>query len=69
MNGGQSEQLNKIKKAMKIHQIMSSDKADLNTCKNDLMKKFSMDEDEANEVALSIRDIFLPKLLNHYQKD
>lgn len=67
MNDGQREQLQKIKKAMKIHEIVSTDKSDLIACKNDLMKKFSMDENEANEIALSIRDLFLPKLLDQEQ--
>jgi hypothetical protein len=62
MIDGQSEQL-KIKKAMKIHEIVSSDKESFAECKNDLMKRISMDESEAKDVASSIRDMFLPKLM------
>ena len=63
MIDGQSEQLNSVKKAMKIHQIVSSDKKELQDCKSDLMKKIAMDESEASEVAKAIRDLFMPKLL------
>jgi hypothetical protein len=63
MIDGQSEQLNSIKKAMKIHQIVSSDKKDFQDCKKDLMTKVAMDESEAAEVASAIRDLFMPKLL------
>jgi hypothetical protein len=59
MIDGQSEQLNRIKKAM----IISSDKNELADCKSDLMKKIAMDEKEADAVATSIRDMFMPKLL------
>ena len=62
MIDGQSEQL-KIKKAMKIHEIVSSDKESFAECKSDLMKKVAMDESEAEDVASSIRDMFLPKLM------
>jgi len=62
MIDGQSEQL-KIKKAMKIHEIVSSDKESFAECKTDLMKRISMDESEAEDVASSIRDMFLPKLM------
>jgi len=63
MKDGQSEQLNKIRKAMKINEIISSDKSEMMACKNDLMKKVAMDADDAEEVAHSIRDMFLPQLL------
>lgn len=63
MKDGQSEQLNKIRKAMKINEIISSDKSEFASCKNDLMKKMAMDADDAHEVAHSIRDLFLPQLL------
>jgi len=63
MKDGQSEQLNKIRKAMKINEIISSDKSEMTACKNDLMKKMAMDADDAEEVAHSIRDMFLPQLL------
>jgi len=63
MKDGQSEQLNKIRKAMKINEIISSDKSEMMACKNDLMKKMAMDADDAEEVAHSIRDMFLPQLL------
>jgi len=63
MINGQSEQLNQIKRAMKIHEIVSSDKDELIACKSDLMRKVAMNEEEAEEVATSIRDMFLPKLL------
>ena len=63
MKDGQSEQLNKIRKAMKINEIISSDKSEMTACKNDLMKKMAMDADDAHEVAHSIRDLFLPQLL------
>jgi len=56
----QSEQL---KKAMKIHEIVNSDKDDLVACKKDLMTRVAMEDGEAEEVAMSIRDMFLPKLL------
>ncbi len=62
MIDGQSELL-KIKKAMKIHEIVSSDKESFAECKSDLMKKVAMDESEAEDVASSIRDMFLPKLM------
>lgn len=63
MKDGQSEQLNKIRKAMKINEIISSDKSEFASCKNDLMKKMDMDAGDAHEVAHSIRDLFLPQLL------
>lgn len=63
MNYGQSEQQKSIKKAMKIHEIVSSDKAQFAECKNDLMTKIAMGEDDAEEVAHSMRDMFLPKLM------
>lgn len=63
MIDGQSEQLNHIKKAMKKHEILSSDKAEFAACKNDLMKKIAMEDGDASEIANSIRDLFLPKLL------
>lgn len=63
MNYGQSEQQKSIKKAMKIHEIVSSDRAQFAECKNDLMTKFAMGEDDAEEVAHSMRDMFLPKLM------
>jgi hypothetical protein len=65
MIDGQSEQLKSVKKAMKIHEIVSSDKEDFAECKLDLMKKIAMDESDASEVAHSIREKFLPKLLSH----
>ena len=48
---------------MKIHEIVSSDKESFAECKSDLMKKVAMDESEAEDVASSIRDMFLPKLM------
>ena len=63
MIDGHSEQLKSMKKAMKVHEIASSDKEEFIECKNDLMKKIAMDEGGADEVANSIRDMFLPKLL------
>jgi hypothetical protein len=63
MKDGQSEQLNKIRKAMKINEIISSDKSEMIACKSDLMKRVAMDADDADEVAHSIRDLFLPQLL------
>ena len=62
MIDGQSEQ-SKIRKAMKIHEIVSSDKESFAECKSDLMKKVAMDESEAEDVASSIRELFLPKLM------
>jgi hypothetical protein len=63
MIDGHSEQLNSVKKAMKIHQIVSSDNKDFQDCKSDLMTKIAMDESQASEVANAIRDLFMPKLL------
>ena len=63
MIDGQSEQQNGIKKAMKKHEIISSDKKEFAECKTDLMKKLAMEPGEAEEIANSIRDMFLPKLL------
>ena len=67
MINGQSEQQNpirKIKKAMKIHEIVSTDKQSLAECKNDLLqKRIAMDESEAHDIAESIREMFLPKLM------
>lgn len=67
MINGQSEQHNpirKIRKAMKIHEIVSTDKQSLAECKNDLMqKRIAMDESEAHDIAESIREMFLPKLM------
>ena len=48
---------------MKIHEIVNSDKEEFAACKNDLMMKVAMDGDSANDVAESIRELFLPKLL------
>lgn len=61
MIDGQSEQ--QIKKAMKIHEIVSSDKAELRQCKSELMTKLAMDSKEAQTIAESIRDMFMPMLL------
>lgn len=61
MKDSHSEQ--RIKKAMKMHEIASSDAQDLKQCKKDLMQRLAMDKDEAEDVALSIREHFLPKLL------
>jgi len=61
MIDSQSER--KIKKAMKIHEIVSSDNDELRLCKSDLMTKLAMESDEAETVAESIREMFLPKLL------
>lgn len=63
MNGGQSEQLKSIKKAMKIHELVNSDKSELTACKNDLMKKLAMGESDAEAMARAIRDMFLPKYM------
>ena len=62
MIDGQSEQ-SKTRKAMKRHEIVSSDKESFRECKSDLMKKIAMDESEADDVASSIRELFLPKLM------
>lgn len=62
MKDSHSEQLN-VKKAMKLNEILSSDKSDFELCKNDLMKKVALDSKSAKVVAESIRDMFLPKLL------
>jgi len=62
MIDGQSEQ-SKIKKAMKAFEIAASDKQDFADCKKDLMNKIAMDDNEAYEIAVAIRDMFLPKLL------
>jgi hypothetical protein len=61
MINSQSEQLKK--RAMKIHEIVNSDKEEFAACKNDLMTKVAMDSDSAEDVAESIREMFLPKLL------
>jgi len=61
MINSQSEQLKK--RAMKIHEIVNSDKEEFAACKNDLMTKIAMDSDSAEDIAESIRDMFLPKLL------
>ncbi len=61
MKDSHSEQ--RIKKAMKMHEIASTDAQDLKQCKKDLMQRLAMDKDEAEDVALSIREHFLPKLL------
>ena len=62
MIDGQSEQ-SKTRKAMKRHEIVSSDKESFRECKSDLIKKIAMDESEAEDVASSIRELFLPKLM------
>ena len=62
MIDGQSERLNK-KKIMKVAEILASDKSEFIECKNDLMHKVSLSSKEAEDVSLSIRDFFLPKLL------
>jgi hypothetical protein len=62
MIDGQREQSESIKKAMKFNEIVVSDKNDFIECKNDLMKKLAMDESDAEEVAHSIREKFLPKV-------
>lgn len=51
------------KKAMKIHEIVSSDEQEFQACANDLIKKASLDKREACDVAEAIREMFLPKLL------
>ena len=63
MIDGHSEKLKNIKKAMKIHEIVSSDSKDFKACKNDLMTKVAMNDGDASEVASAIRDLFMPKLL------
>ena len=62
MINSQSEQLKK--RAMKIHEIVNSDKEEFAACKKDLMTKVAMDSDSAGDVAESIREMFLPKLLD-----
>lgn len=62
MKDSHSEQLN-IKKAMKLHEIISSDKEEFTACTNDLIKKVGMDASTAKVVAESMRDMYLPKLL------
>lgn len=64
MIDGQSEQ-SKIKKAMKIQEIIASDAQDTQDCINSLMNKFAMDMSTAREVAKSLRNTFLPRLLEH----
>lgn len=63
MKDGQSEQKNSIKKAMKLHEIMASDQSEFARCKDDLMEKLHLGADDALEVASSIREEFLPKLI------
>lgn len=63
MKNGQSEKLKSIRKSMILDELRNSDQADLEACKNDLMTKLAMSCDDSHEVANSIRDMFLPKLL------
>jgi len=62
MKDSHSEQLN-IKKAMKLHEILSSDKEEFAACTNDLMAKLGMDSQSAHVVAQSMRKMYLPQLL------
>jgi hypothetical protein len=63
MKDSHSEQ-SKIKKAMKLHEIVSSDKEEFAACTNDLIRKIGMDSTSAKVVAESMRDMYLPKLLS-----
>lgn len=64
MNSGHGEQQNLKKKAMKVFELVSSDKQQLEECKNDIKVKFAMDEHNALEVAKAIRDILLPEYMS-----